>query len=401
MAAGAVLITLGLGAAEARADVVSTWNETAAGIGGPQIQRIWAMVHVAMFDAVNAIQGGYSPYLKQLPVPPTGADATAAAAGAAHGVLVRLFPARAVALAAVLATSVASVPSGTAKTDGLAYGDLVGQAIYQVRLDDHILDPGPVYTSSLEPGDYQLTPGAPPQPVNTNAPNWRPFAMSSTSQFRPSAPPRLNSGRYAQDLDETRRYGALLLSERTPEQDLIARWALEQAHFQLNRVARNETAHDGRTLLEHARLFALLNLAMADAVTAVFDAKYTYRFWRPVTAIRSAGIDGNQHTDADPTWAPFLTTPPHPEYPAAHGAVAGAGARVMKAYFGPNYEFLGTSTAVPGVTRGFADFDAWAEDAGLARIFGGMHYRNSVDVGLRQGNKIANWVLEYYLLPVR
>jgi hypothetical protein len=229
--------------------------------------------------------------------------------------------------------------------------------------------------------------------VNTNGPNWRPFVLTSASQFRPTGPLPLNSSAYAHDLEETRRYGAAIGSDRTPEQDVIARWALEQGMPQANRIARTEAVTDGRTLIEHARLFALLNLAMADAVTAVFDAKYTYRAWRPVTAIRNADLDGNSHTDADPTWAPFLTTPPHPEYPAAHGTVSAAAARVLERYFGQHYAFEGTSSGVPGVSRRFASFDAWAEDATTARIFGGMHFRHSLEVGARQGQQVANWVL--------
>lgn len=393
----AAVSALALAAAPLRADVISEWNATAAALGGAQTQRTWAMAHLAMFDAVNAIDGGYTPYLPGLPTAPAGASPVAAAAAAAHGILVRLFPVRATELAAALVASTASVPSGAPKTDGLAFGDAVAERLYQARLDDNILAPGPVYVSTGRPGDYQLTPGAPPQPVNTGARSWRPFAMVSASQFRPSGPLPLNSGRYAQDLDETRRLGSAAGSERTAEQDVIARWALEQAMPQLNRVARLETEHDGRSLLEHARLFALLNVAMADGVTAVFDAKYTYRFWRPVMAIRNADRDGNRHTDPDPAWSPFLNTPPHPEYPAAHGTVSAAGAGVLKAYFGPNYAFTGTSTGVPGVLRTFEDFDAWADDAASARIFGGMHLRHSLEVGLRQGKNVANWVLDTQL----
>ncbi len=386
-------------ASTAGADVITSWNGTVNVIGGPQIQRTWAMVHLAMFDAVNAIEGGYTPYQTALPTPAIGASSEAAAAAAAHGVLVRLFPARAADLAAALAVSLSTIPDGAGETDGVAYGDAVAAALYAARLNDNMLPPGPTYTSTNEPGDYQVTPGGPAQPVNTGAPTWRPFALASTSQFRPSGPPPLNSGRYAQDLDETRRLGVSVGSERTPEQDLIGRWHTEQGQFQFNRIARSELAGDGGSILEHARILALLNMALTDAITAVFDAKYTYRFWRPTTAIRRAAEDGNAHTSPDATWTPFLSTPPHPEYPAAHGAGQGAGARIMKAYFGPHHAFLATSASVANVTRSFADFDAFAEDGATARIYGGMHFRNSTEVGLRMGTKVANWVLDHYLLP--
>ena len=387
-------------ASAAGADVITSWNGTVNAIGGPQIQRTWAMVHLAMFDAVNAIEGGYTPYQAALPAPAIGASSEAAAAAAAHGVLVRLFPARAADLAAALAVSLSTIPDGAAETSGVAFGDAVAAALYAARLDDNMLAAGPVYTSTDEPGDYQRTPGAPPQPVNTGAPGWRPFALANASQFRPSGPPQLGSGRYAQDLDETRRLGVSVGSERTPDQDLIGRWHTEQGQFQFNRIARTELAGDGGSILEHARLLALLNMALADAITAVFDAKYTYRYWRPVTAIRRAEEDGNAHTSPDTTWTPFLPTPPHPEYPAAHGAGQGAGARVMKAYFGPHHAFLATSASVPGAVRSFTNFDAFADDGAAARIYGGMHFRNSTEVGLRMGTKVANWVLQHYLLPL-
>ena len=157
---------------------------------------------------------------------------------------------------------------------------------------------------------------------------------------------------------------------------------------------------DGRSLIEHARLFALLNMALADATASVFDAKYTYRFWRPVTAIRNAHLDGNPATNADALWTPFLTTPPHPEYPAAHGVVQAAGAWVMTRYFGEHYAFATTAPAVPGVTRNYESFDAFIAEGSFARILGGMHFRSSLEEGGKQGRKVGDWVLENYLLPL-
>jgi hypothetical protein len=384
----------------AGADVVTEWNQNVITIGGPQIQRTLAMVHIAMFDAVNAIDPHYTPYLT-LPAPSAGASMEAAAASAAHGVLLRLFPAQQGTIDGFLATSLASVPDGPAETAGVAYGDLVAQALYDARLPDNILAPGPIYVPGTSPGNYQLTTPGPPQPVNTNAPNWVPFALQSASQFRPNGPPALTSDRYARDLEEVRLRGALLGSTRIGEEDIIARWHTEQAQFQFNRIARAEVPNDGRTLLEHARLFALLNIALADASMSVFEAKYAYTFWRPVTAIRNADLDGNPDTVGDPAWAPFLTTPPHPEYPAAHGVVQAAGARVMKDYFGPLYSFSTTAPAVPEATRSYTSFDAYTEEGKLARILGGMHFRSSLEEGARQGKLVGNWVIDNYLRPLR
>lgn len=385
-----------LAGSPARADVVTAWNQQVVASGGPAIQRTLAMVHIAMFDAMNAIEREYKPYLR-LQKPARDAAPEAAAASAAYGVLVRRFPSQHAALAATLAASLASIPNGPAKDDGVAFGDLVAQAIFDARLADNILAPGPLFVNGTEPGEYRLTTPGPPQPVNTGASSWVPFAMRSAWQFRPDGPPALTSGRYARDLDETQRLGGASSAERTVDQEQFARWHTEQAQFQFNRIARAEVEHDGRSTLEHARLFALLNIAMADAVTAVFDAKYTYLFWRPSTAIRNADADGNPDTFLDLTWSPFLTTPPHPEYPAAHGAVQGAGARVLTAYFGRHYAFQTTSPTVPGVTRSYGSFSDFAREGAAARIFGGMHFRNSLEVGSRQGRDVADWVLERYL----
>src|SRR5262245_27379813 len=384
-------------AAPARADVITQWNERVLALGGAS--RTLAMVQVAMFDAINAIQPRYRSYL-DLPAAPAGALPEAAAASAAYGVLVRLMPAQLAVLNATLASSLAPLPDGAGKTSGVQYGDLVAYLMYQNRLNDNILTPGPIYVSSGLPGVYQITTPGPPQPVNTNAPNWIPFALTSASQFRPSGPPALTSRRYADDLNETRALGESTSPYRSADDDETARWHTELAQFHVNRIARAEVAADGRDLLAHARLFALLNLALADAATSVFDAKYTYLFWRPVTAIRNADLDDNARTDVDPQWSPFLTTPPHPEYPAAHGVIQTAGARVLERYFGQHYAFDTTSPTVPGVTRHYDDFDAFAEEGGFARILGGMHFRNSVEVGHREGKSVANWILEHCLTPL-
>jgi hypothetical protein len=384
--------------ARVEADVVIDWNQQVFASGGPQIQRTLAMVHIAMFDAANAIEPRYTAYLA-LPAPPFGASPEAAAAAAARGVLVRLFPAQQAALDAVLAASLANVPDGPGKNDGVQYGDLVAQAVYLTRLGDHILEPGPVYVAGSNPGDYRLTSPGPPQPVNTGASRWIPFALTSAAQFRPNGPYALTSPQYARDLEEVFLRGATQ-GLRTPDEAQIAVWHTERAEFQFNRIARSESAADGRDLIEHARLFALLNMALADATTSVFEAKYHFNFWRPSTAIRNADIDDNGDTVAELNWTPFLMTPPHPEYPAAHGAVQAAAARIMKAYFGPNHSFATTAPTVPAASRFYDDFDAYLAEGRLARILGGMHFRSSLEEGAREGVTVGNWVLEYFLRPL-
>jgi PAP2 superfamily len=392
-----VVLSAGLfAAAPARADVITVWNEQAFVAGGAS--RTLAMVHIAMFDAINAIHPRYRPYLR-LPRPPSNASAEAAVASAAHGVLVRLFPGQAAAFDAVLEACLARLPHhGTSA--GVEYGDVVAQTIYDARLADNILTPGPLYVSGTTPGVYRLTTPGPPQPINANAPNWIPFAMASASQFRPERPPALTSKKYARDVNEVLALGGLSNWYRSPLDDQAAQWHTETPQFPTNRVARAETATDGRSLLAHARLFALLNITIADAATSVFDAKYTYLFWRPVTAIRNADADDNPRTTLDADWSPFLVTPPHPEYPAAHAVIQTAAVEVLKQYFGRHYAFDTTSPTVPGVTRHYQNFDAWVEEGGLARIHGGMHFRNSVDVGDREGSLVANWILKRYLTAI-
>ncbi len=384
----------------ARADVITVWNAQVVTSAGPMSQRTFAMVSLAMFDAVNGIEGGYRPYLEH-PDAPAGASPKAAAAAAARGVLVRLFPAQQASLDALLASSIADVPDGGAKVAGLAYGDLVGEGVYTARLTDNMLAPGPLFVDGTAPGQYRLTTPGPPQPVNTGASTWQPFALRSASQFRPGPPPALSSFVYARDLALTKAWGGSTSTLRTPELDEIARWHTEQAQFQFNRIARAELENDGRGLLTHARLFALLNMALADATTAAVDPKNTNRFLGPATAIPPAGSDGNRITEADPSWTPFLTTPPHPEYPAAHGAVQGAGAAVLTWYLGPRHAFTTTSPTVPGVTRAYQSVAQFAVEGAAARILGGMHFLRALEVGSMQGQQVAAWVLAKQLPPVK
>jgi len=383
--------------AAGRTDVILQWNEQAVATGGPQLQRTLAMVHIAVFDAVNAVEPRYRPYLP-LPAPPDDASIDAVAAGAAHGVLIRLSPDQRQPLAAALARSLAAVPDGPAEAASVRYGDAVAQAIYDLRLGDRILLDDSAIPVGSTPGAYQLT-AEHEQPINTRAREWMPFVLASASQFRPAGPPAITSREYARDLAEVRDVGRLARDRRSPDEEQIARWHLEQGDVQLNRIARAAAAADGRDVLEHARLFALLNVAIADANTGVFEAKYTYKFWRPVTAIRRADEDGNHGTEPDVVWSPFLPTPPHPEYPSAHAAVHFAGARILTAYFGPSYAFEATSRAVPGATRRYDNVEAFAKEGGESRILAGRHFRTSIDHGRMMGDRIAAWVLEHAFAP--
>ncbi len=392
-----------LAAATARGDVVTAWNETTYQVAGPLVTRTAAMVHVAVFDAVNSVDPRYEPYafLEEVTMP---TSPEAAAVGAAYGVLSRRFstsPATLTVLNAALATSLASIPDGPEKEAGLALGDLIAAKVIALRSSDKMLDPNPPYVPSSGPGRYQLTPPGFTPPVNTGAALWVPFTMAFPSQFRAKGPAPLKSRRYADQLEEVALLGAADSTVRTPEQTQIAQWHVEQGQFSLNRIARTEAVANGFDLLTNARLFALLNLAIQDGVQSVFEAKYHYNSWRPVTAIPAADTDGNRWTYADPTWLPLLVTPPHPEYPAAHAQVNGAGIQVLEAVFGHHYSFASTSATVPGVTRSFDSFNDLLEDAKIARIYGGIHFREALEDGGRQGRRLGRWILRNFLRPRR
>jgi len=357
-----------------------------------------------MFDAINSIEQRYHPYAVTAPAA-AGASSEAAAIQAAYRVLARRYPGALAVLNPNLATSLAAIPDGPGKTAGTAVGDLVGNAIYDLRIDDKINDPGPAYVPGSGPAAYQLTPPNFAQPVNTGVASWVPFALSQVSQFRPEGPYSIDSHQFARDYDETMTLGVACPDPascaRTPAQSQTALWHTEQADIQFNRIARGLTPSRGLGLLEEARLFALLNLAVIDSSAAVFDAKYTYNFVRPVTAIRNGDADGNPRTVGDPAWSTFIITPPHPEYPAAHGAVQGAAAVVMNKLLGKHQGFDDTMPAVPGVTRHFDSFDDFTADGFVARIYGGKHFRNSLKVGRKLGREVGKYVVQTQLQPVR
>jgi hypothetical protein len=379
----------------ARSDVVTDWNLVIfqVGGGGGRLTRAMAITHIAMFDAVNATGPRYQSYLAGVP-DGSGASPEAAAVGAAYGVLIRLYPTQAVALDAARAASLAAIPDGPAKTLGLAVGDEVAAALVAARADDHWLDPNPAYVFTAGPGVYEPTPPAFAPPVNVGAATWRPFALASAAQFRPNGPAKLHTGEYARDLAETRELGSATSATRTAEQSLIAQWHTETATPAFNRIARILAADLHPDLLDNARTFALINIAIADATISCFEAKYAFASWRPITAIRRADSDGNPRTAPDPDWTPFIATPPHPEYPAAHGVISSAPAEVIRKAYGNLQGFTTTSSGVPGVSRTFESVRAFLDDATIARIYGGMHFRTALREGVWQGRKVGKWVLE-------
>ena len=251
---------------------------------------------------------------------------------------------------------------------------------------------------------YQLTPGAPPPPIAPLAP-WlavaKPFALKSPDQFRPAGPPSLTSHKWAEVYNETKDYGALNNSLRTPEQTEIGLfYGVENGTIQYNRIFRNFAAAQGFSLADSARFFAQLYVTQADAFIACFDGKYHFNFWRPATAIQAGDTDGNDNTVADPNWLPLVITPAHPEYPAAHGAVTGSYATFLRLFFGTKHVHITLSSMATNTERTFDNTDDLLTEIINARIYGGMHYRTSVEDGIKVGKRVARWVARNYFQPV-
>ena len=388
-------------------DQVIQWNRILLGIlRTPGAQpatvhptRSMAILHAAVYDAVNAIAKTNAPYLVDLGAP-RHASEPAAAAAAAHAVLVRLYPAQAAALDADLAVSLSQVPDGRAKDQGIRVGEEAAAAILTLRSDDGSAATPIPFVPGTNPGDYQLTPPGFVQPVFTHWPFVQPFALRSANQFRPAPPPALTSPTYTASFNEVKSLGLASSATRSADQTQIARfWAAPIQNY-WNEIAQTAALAHGTTLVQNARLFALLDLTLADSVIAFYDAKYTYHFWRPITAIRAAANDGNPATAGDPNWTPLATTALDPSYPGAHAVVSAAGADVLSTFFGGDSEnFAVTSEVLPGVVRGFTSFSAAADEASLSRIYAGQHFRFDLVAGQRLGTQVADYVQRNFLLP--
>jgi hypothetical protein len=379
----------------------------------PVAARNLAMVHAAMYDAVVGIEGGFTPYLVTSQAP-AGASSIAAAAAAAHRVASAVYtqPHELAVFDASLAESLATVPDGTAKDVGIAWGREVGDAMLAQRANDGA-NTMVSYSPGSDPGDWNRTfPDFLP-PLIPQWPQVEPFALSSGSQFRPAAPPSLDSADYAAAVDEVLRLGRYDSTERTAEQTEIALyWAdgggtyTPPGHW--NQIAADVSISQSQTLLENARTFALLNIALADAGIASWDSKYAYDLWRPIDAIRRGGSDGNEATVEIASWIPLLKTPPFPTYTSGHSTFSGAAATVLTSLFGDDVAFSSESDGHAGfrlrplavnqvVTRHFTSFWDAAEEAGLSRIYGGIHFQFDNSAGLATGQAVGQYVVDQLL----
>jgi len=406
-----LLLSLGtLSPSIVHADAVSDWSAiatTAAVVNAkrtpPAATFDLAYVHAAIYDAVNAIDRRYTPFAVRLHHVPVSASQEAATAAAAYTVLKTLYPTQQTFLDSSYASALAAIPDGPSKDEGIAIGSTVATKFLALRADDG-RDANITYTFGSGPGVYQLTPGSPAPPIAPLSP-WvakaKPFALKSPDQFRPGGPPRLTSHKWAKDYNETKDYGALNNSLRTPEQTEIGLfYGVENPVIQYNRIFRNFAATQGFSVADSARFFGQLYVTSADSFIAGWDAKYYFNFWRPVTAIRAGDTDGNDNTVAEPGWLPLVVTPPHPEYPAAHGTFTGSYATFLRLFFETKNVYITLTSTAVATPRSFDNTDDLIKEIIDARIFGGMHYRISGEDGIVVGKKIAKWVARHYFRPV-
>jgi membrane-associated phospholipid phosphatase len=407
-----LMATLLFGPAVAKADPVLDWNTIAvntvvANNQSPFAQgRYAAIVQVAVFEAVNAITGDYRPYLGTI-VAPHGASADAAAVQAAYRVLSTYFPASASTLDAARASSLASIPDGQAKIDGIATGDAAALAMITLRANDgsspaQFKIPGPPV-----PGEWQATPSCPivngiASGIAFQWQNITPFGIRSAKEFLLGPPPALTSEAYTKAYNEVMTVGAIDSTARPQDKANLALFFAATSPTQaFNQAARQVADEKGGSLSENARALALMNMAISDSLVASFLNKYHYNFWRPETAIHAGDTDGNPKTEGDPDWAPFITTPCFPSYPSNHGSAGNAAAEVLRRLYGEAaHSITLTNPAVPTIVLQYDTFKEITDDISDARVYGGIHFRTDQDAGALLGLAVGKAVYKHNLRTV-
>ena len=420
--------------AMAKADEVTDWTEEMfrasliAGASPLAMTRNSAIVQASVFDAVNGIEQRYTP-VHVPPAAPAGASKRAAAVQAAYVALVKLYPTQLASLDARRAVSLSSITaseSAASIASGIAWGESVANQIWAWRLTDGIANTTPSWTGNTSLGQWRPTPNAPYPGTSTNGAGYpqfvfmTPWVIASPSLYRPGPPPLLTSAQYARDYNEVKSKGIFSsLTRTTDETNAAYFWNSATASFLWGHVAlsliekgggndgdndnHGRDDHDGddnghhygrSSLVENARILSELTVAMADAAIGCWDAKYTYNFWRPITAIRETADDGNSMTAPDTTWTPLFATPAHPDYPSGHSCVSGAATVILAHEFGENTHFRMESDGMPGVSRSFRSFSAALDDVKDARVFAGIHYRTATEVGTALGASVGNNVLQ-------
>ena len=398
-------------------NVVIQWNQMLQTLfvgTGPGIHlRALPMMHIAMFDAINSIEDAYTPYFGQVKAS-HGASAEAAAATAARDVLAALYPAQTAMFDTLLSTQLAGMPPGRVR-QGEAIGHAVAAAVLEWRLNDGwpatqaaVVAPDPTYVLPTFPGLWQPTPPANSFATFTFFPNVRPFAMLTSTQFLPPPPPTLTSARYAADFNEVKLLGSVNSAARTADETLMT-----QVHAGVNtqigffhvwnRVAADVAQRQGLSLVDTARTFVLLTVALHDGLQTSFTSKFAYGLWRPVTAIRRAGEDQNAATDADPAWTPLLATPPYPSYAGNAACLSAASARALQIAFGsddiPFTVIYPRTMGLPTETRDYAGFWDLAQQEARSRILGGIHYQFDNDASQTYCAKVPEFTAGHFMLP--
>jgi hypothetical protein len=402
-----LFIFLAAVSATAKPDAVLDWNDimltTLEGQTPANETRLAAITQLAVFEAVNAVTGRYEPYIENIRAPHS-ASAEAAAVASAHRVLRTYVPARATELDAARAKSLAAIADGKSREEGIVVGEEAAKAMIAARENDgsspeEFYKPDP---ADLDPGEWDLTPGC-----SSNggvARQWgrvTPFGLRSVRPFRADPPPSLKSWRYAAAYHEVKRVGGKDSAARPQDRADVARfYAAVLAIRTWNPVARQVAIAKGRSLSQNARALALLNMALSDALVAVFDTKYAMPFWRPETAIRAGDDDGNRATRGDPNFVPFITTPCHPSYASAHASAAYAAREILERVYGRGpHLILLSSPAVPDVTLEYRKFREITTDIDDARIYGGIHFRFDHDAGQRMGRAVGEYIHRHDLRP--
>ena len=404
-----VFMITGLSSA-AMADEITDWNRIAQqallnAASSPVVStRSLAIVQVSVFDAVNGIERRYEPIRADMDAP-RGASRRAAAVQAAYASLLHLLPAQLVFLDAQRTASLNAIASGRAAETsesiarGIEWGQAVADDVYSWRLTDGSTPAPPPFMGGLGIGEWRptppgLLPGALPQYGHLI-----PWAIAAPEQFRPAGPPSVTSTQYTADYNEVAAIGSSSSVTRTSDQTQIAVFWNGNTPIMWNRAARFASEQRHLTLSQNSRLFALMNVAMADAVIACWEAKYHYNFWRPITAIRLGSTDGNPDTTEDAAWTPLLTTPNHPDYPSGHATVSPAAAQVLLSYFDENTALTLTSETTPGIERQYTSFSQAVQEAFDARIYGGIHFRTACADGRATGNQVGDLVVETVARP--
>ena len=386
-----------------RADAVTDWNTRAcdivasANFDTPTANRVLAIVHTAIYEAVNAITKKYPASDPNFEAP-VGASIDAAVAGASRTTLLKLVPAKQTEIESAYQAALALITDGKSKSDGMIVGEKAAAAILASRIDDGFASVE-TYRPYTAAGVYVPT----AVPLVSHWPLRKPWLMTTASQFRPGPPPDLKSKLWARDYNEIKAIGGKNSGTRTAEQTNIARFWEATGPSIYHGVVLSVANVPGREITRNARLLMAITQAMDDAMIAIFDAKYHYNFWRPITAIRNGDIDGNDATERDASWTPFIDTPMHPEYPCAHCIVSSVVGTVLKAEVGagPMPTLTTTSPTAKGASRSWTKIEDFIQEVANGRVYDGVHYRNSTEVGTAMGRKIGELAVAKYLRPVK